>query len=90
MRLELRAWNAELIADGSRCRFLNLTMSGKGCALAILGIAMDRMIRAFSIQVTAMFLHVSNKIAALHAAGTSTVSFSQMALPGASLAAFSR
>jgi hypothetical protein len=90
MQLDLWAGYAELIADGSRRCLLNFAMPRNGGASAIFRIAMDRMVGSFPIQKTSILLQMSNKIAAFHAAGTSTVSFSQMALPGASLAAFSR
>jgi hypothetical protein len=54
--LELRPGDTELITDSTRRRLLNLTMSRDRRTSAVRGIAMDRMVSAFPIQVTAMLL----------------------------------
>ncbi len=89
-RLKLRMRDADLIADGPRRRLLDLTMPRDSNTSTVSRISVNKVACALTIQVTAMLFQVPNEVAAFHAAGTSTVSFPQMAFPGASLAAFSR
>ena len=65
-------------------------MPRNGSAAPVLRIPINGVIGALAVQATSTLLEMTDKIATLHAAGTSTVSVSQMALPGASFAAFSR
>ena len=81
---------AELITNCSCRGFFDLSMTGYGCTSPICRISINRVIGPLAIQVTSILFQVANKIATLHAAGRSTEIVSQIELPGASLAAFSR
>ena len=65
-------------------------MTGHSCASSILGVSIDRVVSSIAVQVASAIFQMADKVAAFHAAGISIVSVSHMALPGASLTAFSR
>jgi hypothetical protein len=86
----LRLGDVQLVADGARGCFLDFTVAGHSCASSILGISIDRVLSSLAVQVASATFQMADKIPTFHAAGRSMVSVSQIALPGASLAALSR
>ena len=86
----LRSRDAELLADRAGDSLLDFAVPRYSGAATVHGIAVDGVVGAFAVQVAAVGLEVPHQVATLHAAGTSTVMVSQMAVPAASLAAFSR
>jgi hypothetical protein len=88
--VRLRAGDSQLVTDGSRYRRLDFPMPGNGGTSTVGGIAVNGVIAAFPVQFASLIVQMPNQIAAFHATGTSTVSPSQMAFPGASFLALAR
>lgn len=86
----LRSWDGELIANRASHSVFDFGVSRYGRASPVGRISVDGVVGALSVQMAAVFLEVPQQVAAFHAAGTSIESVSQIAVPGRSLAAFSR
>ena len=86
----LRPRHAKLVANSASSRSLDFPVA-RDCGAATVGrIAVNGVISALAIEDTPLAHKMSDEVHPFHDAGTSTESVSQIALPGASLAALSR